>query len=64
MLAAELGTEDDSEFREAAARAVGHAALTELVAIGAPFDSALIISRAYLEEHPSVLSTARATLAG
>ncbi len=63
MLAADLGREDNPEFREAAARAVGQAALTELVAIGAPFDSALIISNAYLEEHPSVLNAAKAALA-
>ncbi|MGE0598431.1 MAG: hypothetical protein AB7J35_01225 [Dehalococcoidia bacterium] len=63
MLAADLGKDDSPEFREAAARAVGYAALTDILARGAHFDSALIGSRAYLEEHPSVLSAARAALA-
>ena len=60
MLANELGRDDTPEFREAAARAVGYAALTDIVTRGAHFDSALIVSRAYLEEHPAVLGAARA----
>lgn len=64
MIATELGVENDTAFRERAARAAGQAALTELVDSGEPFDSALVVSAAYLREHPAVLSAAKAALAG
>ena len=63
FLAESTGREDGPEFRETAARGTGEAALSELVASGRPFESILMISRAYLDEHPAVLERVKAELA-
>ncbi|MGB4862891.1 MAG: hypothetical protein WBO97_10540 [Tepidiformaceae bacterium] len=63
MLAEAVGKDDTPEFREAAARAAGKAAVKEMMARGEPFDSTLMISRAYLQERPAVFEAAKAALA-
>ena len=61
-LAGEAGREEGEEFQAEAARAVGQALLPALARPGVSLESLIMVSRAYLEERPSVLESVVAAL--
>ena len=61
-LAAAAGREDNAEFREEAARAVGEAVLEDVVGRGVSFDSIITVSEWFLAEHPGIFERSKAAL--
>ena len=58
-LAKELGAEDSKTFRQDTARQIGAGYLTSAVDRGLAFDSMVIASEGFLEQHPELIAQLR-----
>ncbi|MBA4180608.1 MAG: hypothetical protein C0506_08485 [Anaerolinea sp.] len=63
VLAEQLGERNTPEFRQSVAREAGVAYLEPLAAAGGHVDSVIVVSEAFLDEHPEVLARLKAAAA-
>lgn len=61
VLAEQLGEANTAEFRQRVAREAGYAFLEPLAKDEGHIDSVIVVSEAFLEEHPEVLSRLQAS---
>jgi len=62
MLAGLAGREDTQEFREEAARIAGTLVFQDVLERGAPVESVVMVSNAFLEQHPHIFERLKAAL--
>ena len=62
-VAGQMGAENTAEFRQNVAREAGAAFLEPLAAAGGHVDSIIVVSEAFLDQHPEVLVRLKAAAA-